>query len=199
MFLHKILVFVTGLVLALATALPAPSMAASIELRAPDGTCHLDITPEHPTGDFTVVARGVSNATCCGGFSGAELRVEGLPSGWTATVVPAPTATVSIGNLFGSGANIAFGSASWTDEVMLYSVSVVATSIPQSLVLRVFAHDPPSNPHYFSCPVVFGSFNCPCDPDEACATGGALYINGEGDCVLGVAPATWTNVKTLFR
>jgi hypothetical protein len=182
----------------LALALPYLGLAASIELIAPDQTCHLDISTAQPTGTFSIVAVRGAEATCGPGLTGAEFRVEGLSSDWLVLTTANPSAVVVIGSPFGNGVNIAFATALMDPSVQLFSVTMIYTLAgePPPTVLRVVAKNPSSHPHW-ACPLVTGG-DCPC-PAIACLTGGLLYINGDGNCLVGVAPATWSGVKQLFH
>jgi hypothetical protein len=183
----------------LALALPCSGLAASIELIAPDQTCHLDISAAHPVGMFSIVAVGGAEATCCAGFTGAEFRVEGLPGDWQAITLANPSAAVVLGHPFGDGVNIAFATASMEPSVVLLSGSLIYLGVgePPPTVLRVLAKNPPSSPE-FPCPAVTGG-DCLCDYAIACVTGGLLYINGAGNCLVGVEPSTWSGVKQLYQ
>lgn len=179
-------------------AIPLLAGAASIELLAPDGTCRLGITAAQPAGTFSVVAVGGAEATCCPGFSGAEFRIAGLSGDWVATVTPNPIANVVLGSPLGDGVNIAFGTALGDPSVLLFSISITYLPVgePPPATLRVVAHNQPSHPSW-PCPRVSGG-DCPCWA-FACAVGGLLYINGDGDCLVGVEPSTWSGVKQLYR
>jgi hypothetical protein len=171
---------------------------ASIELLAPDLSCNLIITPENPTGSFSIVVVGGATATCCPGFTGAEFRVIGLNGDWLVLATPNPSATVMIGNPLRDGTNIAFSHSLMDPSVLLFSVSLayIGAGDPPASVLQVVAHRTPSNP-LWPCPKVVGGGGCPCWA-FACATGGFLYINGDGDCLVGVTPLTWSGVKALY-
>ena len=183
----------------LLVALPLPARGASIELVASDQTCHLDLSSANPTGTFTIVAVRAAEATCCPGFTGAEFGVEGLSTDWLAIATPNPNAVVVIGSPIGNGVNIAFATDIMDPSVQLFSVSITYLSAgePQPAVLRVVAKDPPSNQDW-TCPLVTGGGGCPCWA-MACATGGSLYINSTGDCLVGVQRGAWSSIKGLFR
>jgi hypothetical protein len=186
---------------ALVALLAPASWSASIGLFSDAGysSCDLAILPG-ATGTFYVVAVDADNAPlCCGpGLTGAAFSISGLPVGWMTTVTPSPQAVVAIGNPFTGGAYLAFQSAQYGYTILLYTITVTATPPTSSAMLTVQA---PSEPFPWSsiyCPYISGTGGCPCDPDAACVTGGAFYINASGDCLLAVAPVTWSQVRMLY-
>jgi hypothetical protein len=179
----------------IALSLPRLSQAvATIELQATDGSCRLDASAGVDT--LTIVALNTVDATCCEGFTGAELRVEGMPVSWAPLVVPAPTAAVVIGNPFAEGANIAFSNTLHADRIVLFTVML---HVPEdaSATLHVTMRNPPSNPD-FSCPLVVGGGYCPCWA-TACADGGVFFINTPGNCLVPVTRVTWSQMKRLYN
>jgi len=179
--------------------LPMLAFGASIELVAPDQTCHLDISAGHPIGTFSIVAVGGAQATCCPGFTGAEFGIQGLIGNWLMIATPNPSAAVVVGGPIGDGVIIAFAADLMDPSVLLFTVSMtyLEEGTPPPMVLRVVAKNPPSNPNW-PCPRVTGGGNCPCWA-FACATGGQLYVNTTGDCLVGVEPVTWSEVKGLYE
>jgi len=129
---------------------------------------------------------------------GAELRVIGLPAGWSAACTPNPASLIDLGNPFGDGADIAFDSAPQTGScVNLYTCEISATTSVQDVYLEVVAHATPGWP-VGACPVVI------CDsgrqPFEcmSCAQGMRAIINGP-DCSVGVKPSPWSRIKSWYR
>lgn len=182
-------------ILSLMLLAPGLAQGSAIQLQAPDGTCHLNITPSQPTGVFTIAADATASCRC---IDGAEFRVVGLGSGWLVTVSASPGAALAIGDPFGAGCNIALSSCSTPGPALLYTVGLtyVAGGAPPSTTLRVEAHSTPSHPE-FACPVVTGDTGiifC-----RECAMGGVLYINNPGDCTVGTRAATWSEFKALLR
>lgn len=175
------------------------AQAASIQLVTSEQTCRLELSAANRTGSFSVVAVGGADATCCAGFTGAAFRIEGLTGDWMAEWQAEPDVMVDFGSLFGAGVNMALRTASLAPSVLLYSVTLtyLQDGDSPSLVLRVMAKDPPDSPQ-FPCPMLIGG-DCPCDYPFACAAGGTLYVNGDGDCVTGLAASTWAGVKRLYR
>jgi hypothetical protein len=159
----------------------------------------LSIPAENPTGTFSILAVGGAEATCCPGLTGAEFGVQGLIGNWLVTATPNPAANLVLGGPIGDGGNIAFAADLMDSSVLLYSISIryLGGGAPPPTVLRVVAKNPPSNPNW-PCPLVTGGGGCPCWA-IACATGGQLYINSSGDCLLSVELVTWSNVKGLFE
>jgi hypothetical protein len=89
------------------------------------------------------------------GITGAEFSVYGLPAGVFASPIGNPAATVTIGNPFQVGCNIAFPTCQTSDTaVLLYTVNLFTLeSPPPDYILAVQAHDLPNNPA-FPCPLV---------------------------------------------
>jgi hypothetical protein len=128
------------------------------------------------------------------GIVGAEFRVDGMPASWSATVVPRPGAT-TLGNPLTGGCNIAFP-CQMSPIVLLYTVHYTVLS-ELTVHLSVHAHSSPSN-LTFTCPILY----CACDqPGEcvACVPGGTAAINDPSFCLVGVAPSTWSRVKSLYE
>jgi len=152
-------------------------------------TCNLNI-PVGGSGDVYIVARSYGPL----GILAAELRVVGLPVGWTHVSTPSPLAILVLGDPFGSGANIAFVQGQAGECGMLYRVTVFATSPAENVTLSVVQHTSPSNPS-FSCPRI----SCDCSPvfPLVCVPGHGMSING-ADCTVGTATRAWSAVKSLY-
>jgi len=155
------------------------------------------IPPWTPT-TLYVVARPAGPTRC--GITGAELRIVGIPEGWLTTITTPPS-SVTIGDPRGEpGANIAFMDCQVpaSGPVLLYTISVLATSAVADQVVQVLARKPPLS---FDCPLV-----TMCDEplsSIACMSGSQLRINpptgAECEKTLGVQAGTWTTVKGLYR
>jgi hypothetical protein len=152
-------------------------------------TCNLDI-PVGQSGDVYVVARSFEPF----GILGAELRVIGLPSDWMHISTPNPLAYAAIGDPFSNGGIIAFAQGQVGECILLYKVTITATSAVESITLDVAQHVSPSNPN-FPCPVII----CNCTPvfPRVCVTVNSMSING-ADCTVGIKAHTWTTVKGLY-
>jgi hypothetical protein len=187
--------------LGLATVvLVGSAQAASIGLYsdANCGSCNLTIPLGSETGTFYIIAVDTDDLLGpeCAGLTGAQFRVQGLPAGWSASSTPSPLANYSLGNPLGAGADIAFPTRLLGGCILLYTVVVGPLSPGASALLQVTAHSSPAPPT-FNCPLVVVGAHCPITP-FVCVTGGILYLNMPGDCVVGAAPRTWSQVKRLF-
>ena len=158
-----------------------------------------EIPPWTPT-TLYVVARRAGPTRC--GITGAELRIVGIPEGWLTTITTPPSSG-SVGDpLREPGGNIAFMDCQMpaSGPVVLYTISVLATSAVTDQVVHVLARNPSTNP-YFDCPLV-----TMCDfpmYSMTCVGGSQLHINppagAECEKTLGVQAGTWTTVKGLYR
>jgi hypothetical protein len=153
------------------------------------GTCSATIMPgEQRTLEIRAVRGGSTGQF---DLAGAHFAVIGLPSGWTATCAPNPTATFSLGDPFGDGASLLIPCTSGAC-ILLYRCTITATTA-ETAYLRVVAHAQPQG-----CPS-----GCACIaycaplPTAACASRGQAIING-GACTVGVQPSTWSQFKRLF-
>jgi hypothetical protein len=173
----------------------ARAEGASIGLFAsPDcSSCNLNLAGS--SGVLYICASGPSSYPGPAGLIGAEFRVDGLPPGWTAQSTRAPASTLSIGDPFGNGTNIAFPSWQSGPCTLLFSVAVVTPQVGASATLQVERHNTPSNPFY-SCPwLMYDDF----EPVRVCVPGGALFVNLETPCMVGLQPAAWSRIKTLYQ
>jgi hypothetical protein len=152
-------------------------------------TCNLDIPVGH-SGDVYIVAQSYEP----NGILGAELRVVGLPVGWTHVSTASPLATAALGDPFGNGSNIAFTQPQVGECALLYRVTVVATSAVENVTLSLVQHASPSNPN-FACPKII----CNCSPvfPLVCVPGRGMSINGV-DCTVGIQDRTWSAVKSVY-
>ena len=156
------------------------------------GTC--STTQGQNTGG-TMYVLAILGGPSGGGITGAELRVDNFPSSWFASVNPnSPTA---LGNIMGSGGNIAFNTCQTGSGgvVLLYTVSYFAPDVQTNRVVKVERHSTPTNPN-FQCPL-----HVLCDAPiytKICATGGQGIING-GPCTVAAQQKSWSQVKTLYE
>jgi hypothetical protein len=128
------------------------------------------------------------------GITSAEFRVDGVPGSWFNNISSNPAANTVLGNLF-TGTNIAFPGCMPGPWVLLYTVSSLPTAPPTAMTWKVLMHSTPSNPD-FLCPLVTR-----CDIPvytKLCVSGGEAFLNGL-PCTVGVAPTTWSHVKSLFN
>ena len=188
------------LIAALLVIWACQAWGASIGLFADPGcsSCNLDIPAPPGVGTLyiSVVSASISPPAC--GVTGAEFRVAGLPTGWVAWSTPSPLASLALGDPFSpGGAYLALNSTQTSDCVLLYTVVLWPASAGEEAVLRVLAHNPPSNPFLGTCPALSGG-DCPTGW-AACVAGGTLYVNSSTTCTVGVEPSTWSRVKVLYE
>jgi hypothetical protein len=134
-----------------------------------------------------------------GGISGAEFRLDNLPSGWFFTPVANPAANVNLIDPLGIGAgtNIAFPACQegQGSVVLLYTISYFATTLEHDRRLAILRHTRPSNPNFF-CPL-----SVLCDAPvytKICVTGGTGIINGP-PCTVSGEQKSWSTVKNLYN
>jgi len=171
--------------------------AASIGLFAdPNCTlCNLEI-PSGQSGTFYISAVNVGDSPDLSyGTDGAELRVIGLPAGWSTQAQRSPQSNISIGDPMQCGANIAFPTRQTSNCILLYTVSVQATSQVSEAQLRVVEHCTPSHPLY-PCPLLVHDIG----PAfiRLCVPGGSLFINSSHPCNVSIQGTTWAGVKQLY-
>jgi hypothetical protein len=132
-------------------------------------------------------------------MTGAELRVVGLPPEWPAAVTT--PALLSLGDPLGPlGGNVAYADCQ-AGPVLLYTISVFATTSVTDHVVQITARTPPANA-LFNCPLV-----TLCDVPYftiVCMAGSQARINPPPGAicdlpVLGVEARTWTAVKNLYE
>jgi hypothetical protein len=173
--------------------------AASIGIfsTADCSSCNLSI--ERGATD-TLYVRALTEGVTVGDMSGAEFRIEGLPAGWSVTVIPNPLVVVTIGDPFGDGIDLAFAVDPHGTCVDLFKVVIRAWSseIVHDGVLRVVVHRHPAYP-WSTCPGFFIDCGQPCDYfDLYCTGGGSLFINSSRSCTVAVRPSAWSDVKRLY-
>lgn len=131
------------------------------------------------------------------GLTTAELRIQGLPSGWLKTVRPNPAAAVVDGDLFGDGVRIVFPACQpgVGQYLELFAVDILPTDFQTDVLLAVAATNPPSDPN-FPCPFVT---KCDATFSKFCVNGFGAWINPrEHGCPLAVENRTWGQVKSLY-
>jgi hypothetical protein len=173
----------------------ATANAASIGLFSDRdcGSCNLVIPTPGGSATLYVQAVGISGSEFCGGLTGAEFRVVGLPVGWSAVSTPSPLVIVSIGDPFGAGSNL--GVYPPVSGGCIAFFSVVLTGDTRETVLHVERHANPANPNY-QCPNV--QPGDPCD-GRICVDGGTLFVNSASSCTVGVTRHSWERVKGLYK
>jgi hypothetical protein len=181
--------------LVLLIATQAAAAQPSIGLFSDDdcGSCNLNFSGPGATATLYIKAVGIAPGDLCGGLTGAEFRVVGLPSGWSAVSTPTPIADVTIGDPFGAGANIGFLPSVPGTCITLFTV--VVTGDTQPATLRVERHSQVSNPN-FQCPILRGADPC---FTTYCVTGGTVLVNAGLPCAVGVDRSHWTDVKELYK
>jgi len=193
------LALVASLLLAGGAASPSFAGLASIGLYFdPDcAACGLQVqTPGLP---FDLYVNAALGAELWEGTTGAEFRIQGMPSDWWILEVrPNPAADIFIGDPFGSGCNIAF-----FDEcegppggcINLLVVRVLPVSYQANVHLQVM-HRTTSHCPIFCCPILTA-----CDSPiftHVCVRGGEAWINGP-NCTVSTTPSSWGSVKTRYQ
>jgi len=159
-------------------------------------SCNLAV-PRGETRVFYVAVLATDLPAEYAGFTGAELRVEGLPVGWSATSTPNEAATVVIGDPMGPGTDIAFGEVFRGTCIHMFQIAVTATIPATDVILRVVAHLQPADPR-FPCPFIWPFCGGACDPPPLCVAGGSLFVNSVNECVVATQQRTWSEVKRLY-
>jgi hypothetical protein len=177
------------LVAALLVATTCPAQTIGIYFDPNASTTVADV-PQNTMGRFYILA--LLGGGVADGMSGAEFRVTGMPSEWTAFLTPNPhPGFLQIGHPLGSvGVNCAFPTCQTAPIITLYTVDFIASTAVSNLELRVRARNPPANPN-FPCPLMT---QCPFPHAIVCATGGIAYINP----VVAVTPSSWSQVKAMY-
>jgi hypothetical protein len=135
------------------------------------------------------------------GFDAGAFRVAGLPGGWTSTLSRLDESIYYIwvfGDVTGSGVHFDLPEKRYS-RLGVFILSIQATSEEHDVVLQVM---PPT----FSWPdaptgCAWLSFSSPHGAPQPgfCVRGGRFTINGVGDCYVGVEPATWSQVRSMYR
>jgi hypothetical protein len=189
-----------GLLVTMLLLACAPAWGASIDLFSTSDFSSCNLATPTGYGTFYVVAVDADESICCGpGLAYVAFSLRGLPTGWTTIVTPTPEANTVIGNPFGTGAIVAFPTWQFGHYILLYTITIVPASYLASATLTVGATNQPLPWSNIYCPYRGTNSDCPCDPNAACVDGGLLYINEPGECTVGVAPATWSQVKELYH
>lgn len=187
---------------ALALTFSHPARSASIGIFADHNCteCSLDIPL--PPGIDTLYVR-LSTDGLPGYTNQWELAVQfrvEVPSGWYA----AATLTANPGFVYGDplsadGVHLSFWGGHLAGECLpLYAIAVVPAMpgaqgivriLPATLELPAWCSEPMQCPY-----AIYERFEIWCE----CIDGGAAFVNMDGDCSVGVQPATWTGVKSLY-
>jgi hypothetical protein len=133
-------------------------------------------------------------------FDSGEFRIAGLPSEWPRTYYPLdPLPFLLMWDLTGDGLQFGGGVAQ-PGRFGLLTLRVQATSEEHDVVLQVLPHtnpDPPPGTPAGCAWLHYGGYD---DPSPGvCVRGGRFTINGTGDCFVAVEPATWSQVRRLYR
>lgn len=205
----------TGIVAALATTVlwnATPAAAAGIGVF--NDAFGLTCPQAQPFVLTTWYVLAVLAPDACGGITGAEFRIEGMPGaaeGWFAAVNPPPGIT-DIGDPFGDGARFSFPDCQFSQSgiVVLFTLTVLPFSGTPVVdrPLQILAHRTPTDAQQ-NCPVLRL-----CDAPAfsgICVQGTPVRINGFGfcpcqfECLPGACPplaveaTAWSLVKQLFR
>jgi hypothetical protein len=156
--------------------------------------------PPGSSATLYIVAKTAGPTEC--GITGAELRVANMPAAWFSNAI-SPPGSLQFGNpLDSTGANMAFHTcqAGAPGFVLLYTVSIFATTPVTNHLVEIRARNPSLNP-FFRCPLV-----TLCDAPIytiVCVEGmGALLNPPPGDACnlpIGVELHTWSRVKRLYE
>jgi len=157
-------------------------------------SCTLRIPTSSLSGTLYICA---STANFPGTAIGAWFKVEGMPTGWSATSVPAPGATSS-GDPFGTGVSMSFTPGLLGDCVLLYTVTLTPPAPGAQATLHVtHKEDPPLGIGMY-CPLLESDLPA-CIFCPFCVAGGTMLVNTDTDCTVAVQSPTWSQVKWLFH
>ena len=144
-----------------------------------------------------------------GGITGAEFRVDNnhRPD-CTVAITPDPAAMIVIGDAFNlAGTNIAYDNCQTGPRVRLFTFTLSENTPSSDIWLSLTQHFRPSNP-YYACPLVTlcdgPVFTKVCAGPEANSVAWQALLNPSGsltaECVpVGVAPTSWSQVKSLYN
>jgi hypothetical protein len=151
---------------------------------------------------FTFYLSARLEAPLSDGIVGASFRVDGLPASWNTIYVPmvveaSPGLSV-LGDPFTGGCDVGFdGCTGSLGCVPLFTCHVVPFADDRNVRLIVRHHPSPVNCGKIPCcPLLFE-----CDAPfytAMCVPGGEAVFNGP-PCTVGVAQATWTQIKRLYN
>jgi hypothetical protein len=135
-------------------------------------------------------------------ISGAEFRFIGLPESWVVYPVASP-GTLTIGNPFGAGVNIAATTTQcepqWSTFVM-FTVLVLASEHVDNVRLELTRHTWSHPDPAFHCPLVT---DCTYMYAKHCVTPSPCLVNSATstpcDELTAVEATTWTNVRNMYR
>ena len=162
------------------------------------GTLCQGTIPAGTTGKIYIVAH-LDGATA-EGIAGAEFRFTGLPDSWEAHPVPNPD-ILAMGDPFGSGVVLGFVCQPPVEgTVVLYEVLVIANDDVPDVEFQIESRDPPlNNP----CPLLLQcddpAFTAYCVEGLPCFVNYTTPTTCERPIPLGLAEATWSTVKELYR
>jgi hypothetical protein len=133
------------------------------------------------------------------GITAVEFAVAGIPEGWIASVIPAPSYEIMLWNPVQGGGTIKFSTCQTGDadgRVFVCTIAYYAPETPpDNVLLSVTKNKHRHDPNY-QCPLVKT-----CDPLPAelrvCATTTDAILNGP-TCTVAVVEATWSTVKRLY-
>jgi hypothetical protein len=149
-----------------------------------------------PSSLATLYVLALPGGAVAEGFIGAAFRIDGAPAAWFWTPVYQPGVCLPCWNPLHNDAFFVFPTCRTTAVAHLMTLTVFATTSIQDVVLVTRANDVPHGDHP-DCPVFVL-----CDEPVytgICANGYRAVINPvQESCTVGVAPATWSRVKSLY-
>jgi hypothetical protein len=176
-------------------SLAGPASASSIGIFFAADASDCDATHASFSSLEMYVIALLSGDAAVDGITGAEFRLDGVPSDWFHSVTYNPAASVSLGNPLTGGCNIGFPTCQPGPMVLLYTINSFATTSVSNLTYHIDRHTNPTNP-FFQCPLLVL-----CDVpvySKICVTGGTAFVNG-GSCTVGVKPASWSQIKSMYE
>jgi hypothetical protein len=127
-------------------------------------------------------------------LQGAVFRVGGFPSGWRVIGRPGAVIGYSEGDPLGAGVRLRTHtecSSGSTGNVVLFEVDYEVPEAAPPAILEVFAAQDAASER----PLV-----TICGNQELCVQTARGFIGGDAaDCVVGMQPVTWTQVRTVYR
>jgi hypothetical protein len=192
------LVLVASLVLAGGSVVPAVAGPPSIGLYFDPDCAACGIQVQTPGLPFDLYVNAALGAGLWEGTTGAEFRIEGMPSDWWILEVrPNPAASIFVGEPLGWGCNIAFDECQGPPGgcINLLVIRVLPVSDQTDVHLQVRDHVAGPNCGPFCCPILTA-----CDSvfTHVCAANGEAWINGP-DCTVRTGSSNWSSVKKLYR
>jgi hypothetical protein len=159
--------------------------------------CSGEILPGVPKTVY-VIAK-LNGVTACG-VVGGEFRFSGVPDNWSVFPV-ARDEMLAIGNPFIGGVTFAFPECQQpqSENVLLYTVLVLASEYVPDVTFRILQRLEPTNPKH-AC-----SFLHTCDETHGtiCMDGISCHVNPavpkSCEVAVGIEATTWSAVKQLFQ